>query len=270
MAKQTALVTGASTGIGYALAKRFAEGGYDLVIIARNQARLDEVAAELEDAYGVSVTVLAMDLAARSAPDEVFRFLQGASLTIDVLVNNAGFGFRGPFAQEEVANALEMIQLNVTALVHLTGLLLPGMLERRNGKILNVGSTASYQPGPFMAVYYATKAFVLHFSEAIGHELRGTGVTVTALNPGPTESEFHHRASDSVPNLMRRGMAMDARRVAEVGYDALMKGRSVVIPGFKNNVLSVGPRFLPRSVVLRVVNFLNRDARTRKAKENPS
>src|SRR5687767_7370626 len=180
-APRTALITGASTGIGYELAKFFARDQHQLVLVARNRKRLEQRADELRQLGSPSVTTIGKDLADLEAPDEIFAATENAGLRVDFLVNNAGFGARGPFTTSDLDNDLEMVQVNIVALMHLTRLYLPGMLSRGFGRIMQVASTAAFQPGPFMAVYYATKAFVLSFSEAIYEETKGTGVTVTCL-----------------------------------------------------------------------------------------
>ena len=182
--KETALITGASSGIGLDLARLFAKDGHDVVLVARSEGKLREIAAELERDFGMTAHVIVADLAKPDAPQTLVAQLP---VDVDVLVNNAGFGVLGPFVETDLAKELEMIQVNVVALTHLTKLLLPPMVARRRGRVLNVASTAAFQPGPLMAVYYATKAYVLSFSEAIADELRDSGVTVTALCPGPTE-----------------------------------------------------------------------------------
>jgi uncharacterized protein len=192
--RKTALITGASSGIGYELAGLFASSGHDLVLVARNEQRLSRLAEELQQRIGVAVTVLVKDLAAPRAAEEIVVELQNRSLHVDILVNNAGFGEYGPFHETSLERKLQMIQVNVAELTQLTRLLLSGMLERNSGNILNIGSTASFAPGPFVAVYSATKAYVLSFSEALAEELKGTGVTVTVLCPGSTETEFAERA----------------------------------------------------------------------------
>lgn len=255
MSKQTsktALITGASGGIGYDLAKEFASHGYHVVLLARSKEKLEQLAQELSKAYGIQATVLAQDLGAPAAPQQIFEQLEKAGITIDVLVNNAGFASYGFFHELDMQKELEMIQLNVMALVHLTRLFLPGMVARQSGKILNIASTAAFQPGPLMAVYYATKAFVLSFSEAIANELENTGVTVTALCPGPTESGFQARAAMEDSKLVQSGL-MDSATVAKAGYEGLMQGKTVVIPGLFNKVGALAPRFVPRSMATRVV-----------------
>lgn len=253
--KQTVLITGASGGIGYDFAKEFASHGYDVVLVARNQAKLEQVAQELIAAHGIQATILAQDLNAAGAPQIIFDQLEQAGITIDVLVNNAGFASYGFFHELDLQKELDMVQLNVAVLVHLTHLFLPGMVARHQGKILNLASTAAFQPGPLMAVYYATKAFVLSFSEAIANELEGTGVTVTALCPGPTESGFQARAAMQDSKLVQNGL-MDAATVAKDGYMGLLEGKTVIIPGLFNKIGAVAPRFVPRKLATHLVRTM--------------
>ncbi len=248
MQKQTALITGASVGIGLELAKQFARGGFDLVLVARREDKLRELAALLEK--HVAVTVLPADLSENGAARRIFERLEGRA--IDVLANNAGFGDYGPFSESDEAKMLEMLQINVVALTHLTRLFLPMMLERKRGKILNVASTAAFLPGPLMSVYYASKAYVLSFSEALAHELKGSGVCVTALCPGPTTSDFQARAAMEGSKVMESAM-MDAKTVAVRGYRALMRGQTVCVPGLLNQILVLAPRVLTRKKVAEVV-----------------
>jgi len=247
-----ALITGASGGIGYELAKLLAQEGYRTVLVARSEQKLVEAARELHQLFHSSVTAIAKDLALPSAPEELFAELLRQGMAVDVLVNNAGFGTHGLFAETELAVQLEMMQLNMVALTHLTRLVLPGMIERKSGKILNVASTAAFQPGPLMAVYYASKAYVLSFSEALANELEGAGVTVTALCPGPTRTFFQERAGVGDTPLMR-GRIADAASVAREGFRGLMAGAPVVIPGFRNKLLATSVRLLPRRLLARVV-----------------
>ena len=248
---KAALITGASGGIGYELSKLFAADGYNLVLVARSQDKLDQAAAELSQGYGVNVLPLAVDLGDPAAPAEIHAALQAQSIRIDVLVNNAGFGVHGPFAQTEWAEELAMLQVNAVTLTHLSKLLLPGMLERGWGRILNVGSTGSFAPAPLMAVYGASKAYVLSFSEALGEELRGTGVSVTALCPGVTRTGFQARAGVGSTRYVQSG-TMTARQVAEIGYRALMRGQPVVVPGMANSALVLLSRFMPRALATRI------------------
>src|SRR5882762_8154815 len=246
--QKTALITGASFGIGYELAGVFAREGYNLVLVARSADKLRQLAAELEKKDGARSLILASDLSAPGSAAYLHDQTTRAEITVDVLVNNAGFGQFGLFAENDLDECLQQIQLNITTLTHLTRLYLPEMLSRKSGRILNVASTAAFQPGPLMAVYYATKAYVLHFSEAIANELQDTGVTVTCLCPGPTITEFHKRANMLSSRMLQFG-SMDARTVAEDGYRALMAGKPMVISGFKNWLLAQSVRISPRRMV---------------------
>lgn len=250
--KQTALITGASSGIGYELSKLFARNGYDLVLIARGEEKLRSVADELAIQYKVKTVAIAKDLSLAPAATEIYDRIMSEGIAVDVLVNNAGFATFGPFAEADVQAEMNIVQVNITALTQLTRLFLPGMLQRRKGKILNVASTAGFQPGPLMAVYYATKAYVISFSEAIANELRDTEVTVTALCPGPTRTGFQKRANMEDSKLSQ-GVIMDAATVAKAGYAGLMKGKTIVVPGFKNKFLAFTIRISPRSMVTNVV-----------------
>lgn len=252
-----ALITGGSGGIGLALARCFARGGFDLVLVARGQAALAAAGDELR-ASGSRVTTLAADL---SRPDEVRRLLERfdeARLDPDVLVNNAGFGAAGPFASSDASTTLDMIGVNITALTALTRGVLPGMLARGAGRILNVASTAAFQPGPYLAVYYASKAYVLSFSEAIAEELHGSGISVTTLCPGPTETHFAARAGMTTSRAFRSGVTMTAEQVARAGYAGTMRGARIVVPGAANRLLAAMVRFAPRRAVTRIAGRLNR------------
>jgi uncharacterized protein len=250
------LVTGASTGIGRELARIAAARGRNVILVARTEAKLTDLATELRTG-GVETEVIPLDLSRPEAPGELDQEVTRRGIEVDALVNNAGFGSLGPFYQAPLETQIEMLRLNVVALTHLTRLFLPPMVRRGRGRILNVASTAGLQPGPLMAVYYASKAYVLSFSEAIAEELRGTGVTVTALLPGPTRTEFQARADMEGSGLVRLGMA-SARSVAEVGYRAMESGRVVVIPGLFNRMLALSIRVSPRWLVRRIVKRINR------------
>ncbi len=252
MNKATVLITGASGGIGYELAKVFAENGFSLVLVARSKNILEGIAENFKKEFGAPVTVIEKDLAVPGAPQQIFDQLKSRNIDVEILVNNAGFGIYGEFAESSTEEQLGIVALNITALVHLTKLFLPGMIERKSGKILNVASTAAFQPGPLMSIYYASKAFVLHFSEAISNELESTGVTVTALCPGPTQTNFSKRAHTERITLFRKN-TMDAKTVALIGYHGLMKGQTIVIPGFQNKLLARLVGFMPRAFVVNVV-----------------
>jgi short-subunit dehydrogenase len=257
--RETVLITGASGGIGEELAKLFAEDGSDLVLVARNGAKLRTLGESLSAQYKVRVETLAMDLSTAESSKGVFDFLEGKGMAVDVLVNNAGFGTFGPFVESFVEDELGQIQLNVTTLTHLTRLLLPGMVRRGRGRILNVASTAAFQPGPLMAVYYATKVYVLSFSEALANELKGSGVTVSCLCPGPTKTGFNERAKLGNAGLLsRKSVLMEASAVARRGYDGMRKGKRLIIPGLLNKILAhstrLGSRGLSASVVRRIMD----------------
>jgi hypothetical protein len=251
--RQTALVTGASSGIGLALARRLAAGGFDLVLTARSADRLEALARELAERHGARVRVIPRDLARPEAPAAIAGELASAGIDVDLLVNNAGYGSYGPFAETDLADELAMLQLNVVALTHLTKLFLKPMLARRRGRILNVASTAAFQPGPLMAVYYASKAYVLSFTEALAEELRGSGVTATALCPGPTTSGFQERAAMESSRLVSGRLMMTSEEVAEAGYRGLLAGRRIIIPGWRNRLLAQSARVTPRRVITAVV-----------------
>jgi short-subunit dehydrogenase len=257
MAIGTALITGASRGIGAELARICAAHGYDLILTARDEDQLKALARDLSGAHGISARLLVADLADPAAPHAIFAQIRRVS--IDILINNAGFGLRGPYAETDWAAESRMIQVNVAALSHLTKLFLPGMLGRRSGRILNVASTAAFVPGPFMAVYYASKAFVVSFSHAIAKELEGTGVTVTVLCPGPTRTGFFEAAGITDSNLVRGG-AMDAAEVARQGYDAMMAGKAEVIAGARNRWMIRGTRLAPRTMLAAIAQRLNSSA----------
>jgi len=250
---KTALITGASGGIGYKLTRLFARDGYNLVLVARGEDKLAEIKCDLEKRHGIKVTVIVKDLSEASSPRELFDQVEREGIEVDALVNNAGFTDFGLFLEADLQKMLEMMQVNMVTLTHLTRLFLPGMVKRRSGRIMNVASTAAYLPGPLMAVYYATKAYVLSFSEALSNELEGTGVTVTALCPGITATGFQKRGDMEDSKLAASGNIMDARTVAKIGYKGFMKGRPIVVTGLRNLIAVQSVRFLPRSLVRRVV-----------------
>jgi short-subunit dehydrogenase len=250
------LITGASTGIGLEIARRLAQRGELLVITARSGPTLEEVAVELRRLGSPEVTVLPADLATPSGAGALLEQLGARGLTIGTLVNNAGFGAIGAFATLGETEQLDMVQLNVTSLVHLTRRLLPDMVARGHGHVLNVASVAGFQPGPGMATYYATKAFVVSFSEAIGRELRGSGVTVTTLCPGPTATPFVQRARMTSTLLFRPGNVMTAGEVADAAVRAIGRG-GLVVPGFMNKLLIQSQRISPRAMVLGITSRLN-------------
>lgn len=245
----TVLITGGSSGIGLELARLFARDGYDIIIVARKKEELEKSKVVL-GIYEVNIITIAMDLSDKNAAEELLSKLKGKE--IDILVNNAGFGVYGFFSETNLEREVAMMELNMVTLTKLTKLLLPDMLARKHGKILNLASTAAFQPGPLMAVYYATKAYVLSFSEALANELEGSGVSVTALCPGPTESNFQKNSAMEESKILQRGM-MDPGAVAKAGYEGLMRGRTIVIPGLKNRILAFSVRLAPRSTVTKTV-----------------
>jgi short-subunit dehydrogenase len=254
---ETALVTGASSGIGRELAHCFARDGHDCVLLARSKDALHDLADTLESTHGIDAHALPADLSVPGVADDIQAELRERSLTVDVLVNNAGFGARGAFAELDAQRQVDMIRVNVTALTHLTRRLLPSMLERNRGGVLNVASTAAFQPGPYMSVYYATKAYVLSFSEGLTGEVEDTGVTVTCLTPGPTDTAFADRSGMRGTMSFETASVMSPEAVAETGYDAFRDGRALVVPGWPNKIGAFLVRFTPRPVARRVAGWLN-------------
>lgn len=251
---QWALITGGSTGIGHELAKVFAANKFNLVLVARSEVRLKQAADELRSRHNVETRVLVKDLSVAGTPQEIFDAVR--DLPISVLVNNAGFGWRGGFAEGDLNHtALDMMHVNMDSLVALTRLFLPPMLERKFGRVMNVASTAAFQPGPFSNIYFATKAFVFSFSTALSEELAGTGVTVSALCPGTTRTEFFERAGMQTSG--RDLVMMNADVVAQIGYDGLIRGKRIVIPGVLNKITSRLARCMPTRFTAKVVRKIN-------------
>ncbi len=254
--RPVALITGASAGIGLEFARVFADHQYDLLLVARRRDTLEAVAGKLEGRFGISANVYAADLSISEAPQQIFDFTQNEGIAVEVLVNNAGFGVGGAFSETDLNRELDEIQVNITALTHLTKLFLPQMIKRRSGRILQVASTAGFQPGPLMSVYYATKAYVVSFSQALSEELRHSGVSVTALCPGSTHSEFAKAAGLTQIRLFQMGGIAKASDVAEYGYDALMKRKRLAIPGLKNKFTTQVNRIMPRIVITKAARLL--------------
>jgi uncharacterized protein len=252
-----ALITGASSGIGLALARRFARGGFDLIITARRAPALEDLADALRKAHNVAVHVVTADLAEPAGPQRLYDQAVAIRPSLDVLVNNAGFGDCGPFVESNLARQIEMIQVNVVALLHLTRLFLPKMVDLSRGRILNVASLAGFCPGPLMSTYYATKAFVVSHSRALSCELAGTGVTVTALCPGPVPTEFN-----AVAGIVSAGLSswivVSAERVAEAGYAGCLRGRRIVVPGALPALARWVMKLAPTELVSRLVMRRNR------------
>lgn len=256
-APNTVLITGASGGIGLELSRLFAQDGFALVLVARSGDRLSNLARELAAAHKIQAEPIALDLSLPEAPEVLFAEVARRKITVDILVNNAGFGDSAPFAAGDWEIQRQMLQVNILAVTRLTRLFLPGMVERNQGRILNLGSTASFTPVPGMAVYGATKAFVLSFSEALAAELQGTGVTVTALCPGVTETNFAARAKIGSTLLVRLN-SMPAARVARIGHAALMRGRPRTVAGWLNRGMIAALRFASRGAALRIIKKLMR------------
>lgn len=256
----TALITGASNGIGLELASIHASKKGNLVIVARNKARLNELKGELEKKYSVSVYAIEKDLSETNAAQEVYDEVQRNNIRIDYLINNAGFGDFGMFADSNWNKQLQMINLNITTLTHLTRLFLPQMIANKGGKIMNLASTAAFQPGPTMSVYYATKAFVLSFSQAINNELENKNITITALCPGATESGFQAASAMEESKLVKNKKLPSSKEVADYGYKAMLKGKPVAIHGFMNAVMANSVGFMPRSWVVKIVRTLQNKA----------
>ncbi len=256
---ETALITGASSGIGLELAKIFAAHNYNLILVARREERLREIAQELTS-QDVQVHIIPSDLSEVDASQKLFDETQKRGLPVDILVNNAGFGLEGSFLETDWEKEDEMICLNILTLTGLTKYFMHHMVEQGKGKILNVASTAAFLPGPFMSVYYASKAYVLSFSKALAYELKDTNVTVSVLCPGPTKTEFQDRAGVQNSALFsgKRMPVSTAREVAQAGFNGLMKGKTVIIPGLLNRIGVVGSRFSPSSVTNRMVEELHR------------
>jgi short-subunit dehydrogenase len=247
MAAKLALVTGASYGLGLEFAKLLAQAGYDLALVARSAEKLETNAQQVRSRYRVAVTPVAVDLGDAASIDRISQRVPAC----DVLINNAGFANYGKFAELSEERVLDEVQLDVVALTRLTRRYLPQMIARGSGKVLNVASTAAFVPGPTAAVYYASKAFVLSFSEALAYEVRGSGVTVTCLCPGPTKTGFQERAKAESLLLFRLPLA-DATKVAKEGVEGMMRGKPVVVPGVFNKIVAFSPRFSPRNVLLAV------------------
>jgi uncharacterized protein len=257
----TAIITGASNGIGLELAKMHAATGGNLVLVARNKVRLDEIKKEIESLYKVTVYTIGRDLSEAGAALDVYNETKRQSITIDYLINNAGFGTFGMFADENWDRELQMINLNITTLTQFTHLFLKDMIARKSGKIMNVASTAAFQSGPTMAVYYATKAYVLSFSEAVDNEVRDKGITITALCPGATESGFQAAAAMEDSALIKGKKLPSSKEVAAYGYKAMLKGKTVAIHGTMNYILANSVRFMPRSIVVAVTRKMQDKAK---------
>jgi short-subunit dehydrogenase len=249
---KTALITGATTGIGLELARIHAANGGNLVLVARNKSKLDALKTELEAFYQVTVHTIDKDLSEANAAQDVYAETSRLHIEVDYLINNAGFGDFGFFAETDWDKESRMIQLNITTLTHLTKLYLRQMQQRGVGRIMNVASTAAFQPGPTMAVYFATKAYVLSFTEAVSNEVKGSGISITTLCPGPTETGFSAAGSMDGSRLFRNKQLPTGKDVAQFGYRAMLAGKTLAVHGIKNNIMTNAIRFIPRSWVVAV------------------
>lgn len=254
--RKTALITGASSGIGLELAKIHASHGGDLILAARRIDLLENLKKEITDKFGVDVFVIEKDLARPGAALEIFEAVEGKGIEIDYLINNAGFGLYGKFEDQDPAELRRMIELNITTLTELTHIFLPSMIKRGSGRIMNVASTAAFQAGPLLSVYSATKAYVLHFSEGVANEINHTGVTITAFCPGATATGFQEVAHIQDSRLVKGKKLPGAGPVALYGYKAMLKGKKVAIPGFMNATMAAATGFLPRVWVTGVARMM--------------
>lgn len=256
MAFTTALVTGASSGIGYEISRQLAKEGHNLVLVARRRERMEELAAQLRMEHKCKITVVALDLTQPGAAESLYQQLKRENIPVDILVNNAGVGTRGSFLNIATERQLAEIQLNVVALTHLCKLFGNDMVQRGLGKILNIASVAGFIPGPYMSVYHASKAFVLSFSEGLRQELKGTGVSVTVVCPGPVESEFHQLANTQSMAFLRWTPMMSSSDLARHALKAMHDRRCVEVPGLMNRLTTLLPRLLPRSWIAFVVRLI--------------
>jgi len=250
--RPVALVTGASSGLGREIARLLAARGHDLVLVARRRERLEALAAEVGASHGAAAHVVVADLARDDGPDLVVEAIGRLDLEVDFLSNSAGLGHFGPYVETDPRQEQEMIHVDLVALSRLTKLILPSMVERGRGRVLNVSSTAAFFPGPLMSVYFACKAYVLSYSAGLAEELRGTGVTVTCLCPGPFLSEFQSVAGTDRSRLQKNSVLLTVERAAEAGVRAAFAGKSVHVPGIANKMLTFASRFAPRGIIARV------------------
>ena len=252
-----ALITGASGGIGFDLAVLMASKGHNLILTARSEEKITNLARQLSKTHGIESVAFPADLSVEDDREKLLEFIRNNNYHIEILVNNAGFGDLGPFEHADWDKTHRMIQLNITALSHLTRVLIPGMRKFKSGRILNVASVAAFMPGPLMAVYYASKAYVLSFSEALAGELRGSGITVTTLCPGPVATGFQEKAEFNDPTLMKILKPATPAEVAEYGYKAMIKGKRLAIHGLMNRFMIFSLRFSPRRMVSDLVKRLH-------------
>ena len=245
----TALLTGASSGIGHSMARILAGQGWDLVIVGRSTGVLESMCDELSSKHGVKVTAVEADLSLDGASQKVYDAVKGAGIEVDYLINCAGIGDFGLFVDSDLKRQEDMIHINDLALVSMTGLFVPDMIARGHGRVLNVSSVAAFQPGPLMSIYYASKAFVQSFSESMAVELKGTGVKVSVLCPGPTDTPFLEKAGQTEQNMYKKASCVTADKVAEYGLRKAEKGKVVIVCGFSFKLMIFAERFVPRSIV---------------------
>ncbi len=250
---KTALITGASSGLGYDLASIFAENGYNVVLVARNEEKLLDLANQARQMFGVSAHVISKDISRPEAAMEIFKELESKDISIDVLVNNAGYGLLGPFGYSDPSQQVNMLGVNIMTPVRLTTLFLPAMLKKGSGRILNIASTAAFQPGPFMAGYYASKAFLVSFTAGLAEEVRERGVTVSVLCPGPMATGFRARAGIKQPTLFAALADIDSRVAARSGFEGLMAGKGIIIPGILNKLGILTGRIVPMTLMARIL-----------------
>ncbi len=251
--KTYTLITGGSCGIGLALANKFASKGHNLILVSRTKETLEETAKQINNKYPVDIVTIAEDLSVANSAINVFNECKKQKLEVDILINNAGFGNYGFFAETNTKTDMELLQLNISTLTELTKLFLPALLKNKTGKILNIGSMAAFFPGPFMNTYFASKAYVLSFSEGLHEEVLKHGVTVSCLCPGPTESNFGKRANYKFQSHNK--IKMTAEEVAEITFKGMMKGKILIIPGWKNNLLYHANKLIPRYLKPRIVKY---------------
>ena len=264
----TALITGASKGIGHAFAELFAQKGYSLVLVARHENLLLELQVSIEENFHVKVIIIPLDLAeTHNAAVKIFNRLKKLGVTVDVLINNAGFGLFGKFYETDWHLESNMIRLHVLFLTHITKIYLKEMVSRGQGKILNISSIAAFQPGPQMAVYYATKAYIMSFSQAIANEVKGTGVTITAFCPGPTKTDFQKTIGNETSLLAKMKMVTTPEKVARQGFRAMQKGKAIAIPGFWNRTWSKLIVMLPRNWAASFMSLLLKENRRNSEKQ---
>ena len=269
MKKGTTLITGASSGIGLHLAREFAKHSHPLVLVAPVRSELEQVASQLDEEFGVSLRIIAADLEREEAAQEIFAELASHDTEVDILVNNAGHGQKGSFAEIPIERDISIIRLNVEAPLRLTKLFLDPMLARGSGRILNVASVAGFEPGPRLAVYHASKAFVLSWSEALAEELENSGITVTALCPGPTDTDFFEKADMVDTRAFQKANLMPPQPVAEAGYKALMSGDRIIVPGAANKAMVFSRRFLPKIAQAKMNEALYQDVDPEDRKRAP-